>query len=68
MRRACTQLGVVLFKHWVVTVRNWRQTLGQVLTPVLVVVLLVIFQQVANYVLSTHSECSPPPESTATAI
>ena len=49
-----TQCRVLTRKNAFLAMRNWKGTAGQLLAPVAIVVLLIIFQQVANSVLSNH--------------
>eukprot|EP01138_Halocafeteria_seosinensis_P011339 gb/GECG01011582.1/.p1 GENE.gb/GECG01011582.1/~~gb/GECG01011582.1/.p1 ORF type:complete len:2138 (+),score=187.49 gb/GECG01011582.1/:1-6414(+) len=55
------QYRALMKKHWIQTRQHKKQTLAQICSPVLVTILLVIMQQISNYVLN-HSEPSPPSE------
>lgn len=46
------QLLLLCEKNWLITKRNWKQTVGQLLTPIAVVVLLVLFQLLSDSVLN----------------
>lgn len=54
----CTQLQVLLWKHSLAATRQWRGTLGQLITPILVVLGLIGLQAAADVVLARHSECA----------
>jgi hypothetical protein len=43
-------------KNWLLAKRNFKSTLGQLVTPIGIVILLVIFQKVADVVLSQSGE------------
>ena len=39
-------------KNWLLAKRNFKSTIGQLVTPVIIVILLVAFQSLSDYVLS----------------
>jgi ABC-type multidrug transport system ATPase subunit len=56
-----TQFKVLVWKNWLVSIRNWRGTVGIILTPVFVCLILSSFQALSNSVLSADD---PSPIST----
>jgi hypothetical protein len=52
------QLRALCWKNWLIVRRAVKATAGQLLTPIVVVILLVIFQSISNAVLS-HSKPYP---------
>jgi hypothetical protein len=55
------QVRALCWKNWLVARRTSKSTLGQLATPVVVVILLVVLQAVSNRVLS---QSTPHPQST----
>ena len=55
----CTQFRILVWKNWLVSIRNYRGTIGILLTPILVCVILSSFQCMSNVVLS-HDQPHPP--------
>jgi len=47
-----TQLAVLLQKSFLLCLRNWKQSLGQIFAPLLVVILLLAIQGLSNFVLN----------------
>jgi len=62
LRLYATQLAVLTQKTFLLAVRNWKQSLGQILAPLLIVLLLLAFQGLANLVLSRDNPHPPTTE------
>ena len=46
------QYKALLRKHWIQSKRHRKQTFAQLFSPVLVTILLIVMQQISNYVLN----------------
>ena len=52
----CTQWQLLMWKHGLSSRRRWKSTAGQLLTPVLVVLMLIGLQKASDIVLNKHGE------------
>jgi len=50
----CTQWQMLMWKHGLSAKRQWKGTLGQLLTPILVVLMLIGLQKASDVVLNKH--------------
>jgi hypothetical protein len=51
-----TQILVLSKKHAILTVRNWKGTIGQLAAPIGVILMLWIFQLMSNQILSQSDQ------------
>jgi ABC-type multidrug transport system fused ATPase/permease subunit len=54
-------LRVMLRRNALVAQRRYKSTLGQILTPLVICLMLLVFQQISNWVLG-RSDANPPAE------
>eukprot|EP01116_Phalansterium_solitarium_P019773 TRINITY_DN564_c0_g2_i1.p1 TRINITY_DN564_c0_g2~~TRINITY_DN564_c0_g2_i1.p1 ORF type:complete len:1819 (+),score=747.59 TRINITY_DN564_c0_g2_i1:87-5543(+) len=56
MKKFWQQFSVLCTKNALLAIRNWKGSLGQVLSPVVIVLLLLGFQKLTDYVLDRDTE------------